>query len=513
MSPDDREVLVDVAGDDNYHSANSERNFNMGSQEVVIDSTSNQPNQNPQQPMNEDQAHQPQTYKLSKQRWLVLFAITLYGLLCAATGEFSVILNTMLKLLELPLDKYIYIGQLFMYLPAISTIPTAWFIDRYGFKVVMYVAVVFMLIRSFFRALMFYPDYPNWQRFKLVYWIISGLAASQSAAIFFCTPLKISENWFAESERSIAWTIMISSYSIGGAIASFIFPRFIHNVSDVKPLAYLNFISGIVVAIVAVSCITRSKPKHPPSERTIKSAAKKLPWLSSIKKMFKQRDIVLHIMHEIIFDCMLLAVLTVIQDILTRSGHSEIFVGNIMSINSILSVIVVVILAAFVHRVTDITLACKLASITRALVFVVHLLTMLYPTEEWIILAVSVIFIICKSWALPNNNNMTANLVSGTVSEATIAGVSTTLFVIMASVGQVAFVKLIRKNELGESDYTRSMTMACMVCVVNSLIYIIFFKGQKAKDEGNSDSRGGGVISRQNFVSSSESHVNRAFDS
>lgn len=489
--------LVDVRSSDNEDLI-PVQNSNMRSQEATIETS-------PQQQAASE--GQQQTFKLSKQRWLVLFAMTLYGLISAGTGEFSSILSVMLELLELPLDNYIYIGQLFMYFPAVCTLPTTWFIDRYGFRMVMYVATLFMLIRSAFRALMFYPDFPNWERFKIIYWILSGVAASQSASIFFCMPLKISEDWFAESERSIAWTVMLSSYSIGTTLAASIFPRIIHRVSDVKPLAYLNFVSGIILAIVVALCITRSKPNYPPSARKIKSSAKKSPWLVSIRKVFGQRDIILHILHELINDSMAMATFTVIQDILTTTGHSKIFAGNLIAINSLLSVILLMVLASFVHRVTDITTTCKVASVIRTVIFIVHLLTMLYPNEDWIILTISVAYTICRSWASPNMNNMTAHIISGTISEATIAGLATTLYVVLMSLGQVAFMKLVRTDDNGKHDYTDSFIMACTVCVVNSLIYITLFRGQPAKDE-----LGGSGANRNPVQNISGSHDNQAFD-
>lgn len=472
MSCSDRNHLIDV-----IHSEEtlSSPNSDMRSHDTVTEPTSVG-----QQEANQEEGGQ--TYKLSKQRWLVLFAIMLYGLVGSGTGGFRAILDIMLDLLELPLDKYIYIGQLFMYLPAITTLPTAWLIDKYGLKIVMYLAILSMLIRSVFRALMFYPDFTNWHQLKITYWVLSGLAASQCISIFFCVPLKISENWFAESERSIAWTMMMSSYSIGETLASFFYPRFVHKVDDVKPLAYLNFISGIVVSVVILLCITRSKPKHPPSARTIKSSSKNSPWFMSIKKLLSQRDIILHSLHEAILESMIMGSSAVIQDILISSNHSKIFVGNLLAATSLLSLVIQVPLAAFVHRITDITLTCKIAAAGRALIYIIQLYTILYPTDDWIVFAVSFLYVVCAAWAMPNNNNMTAHLISGTVSEATIIGVSTPFFVVLMSVGQVAFVKLIRKNSVGKSDYSQSINMASIVIALNSLVYIIFFKGKSAED-------------------------------
>lgn len=422
-----------------------------------------------------------QTFKLSKRRWAILFAISLFGLTSSLTGDLSSILHTMLVLLELPLNKYVYTQQLMSYIAAVGTFPTAWFIDRYGIRISMYCATILLLIRDIARALLFNPDLPSWKELKLAYWIASLVASSQLMTVFYCLPLKISENWFATSERSVAWTVMMSSISIGTSIAAYSFPRFIDQTKDVKPLFYLNLGSGIATAFVILCCITKSNPKYPPNERTANSLSIPIKYLKSIKQIFKQKDIMLHLLHEAIFEGLFISSLTVIQDILTSSGHDKIFVGNLMSINSLVSVVMIVALATFIHRVQNKVLACKIASLTRALLFIAYLNAMLYPLPGWVVLLSSISFSTCRSWALPNFNNMTAQLVSGIVSEATIAGIAITLTVLSLTTSQVAFVELISVTKDGKSDYTYSITFATVVCIVNTLAYLLFFQGRTSR--------------------------------
>lgn len=427
----------------------------------------------------------PQTFNLSRRRWAILFAISLFGLTNALTGDLSSILHTMLNLLDMPLNKYVYTQQLMSYISVVGTFPTAWFIDRYGIRISMYLATILLLIRDIARALLFNPDLPNWTNMKLVYWIASLVSNSQLMTVFYCLPLKISENWFATSERSVAWTVMMSSVSIGASIAAYSFPRFIDQTKDVKPLFYLNLGSGIATAFVILFCVTKSNPKHPPNERTAISLSIPIKYLKSIKRTFKQKDIMLHLLHEAIFEGLFLSELTVIQDILTSSGHDKIFVGNLMSINALVSVVMIVSLATFVHRVQNKVLACKVASLIRALLFIAYSNAMLHPLPGWVVLLSSIVFCICRSWALPNFNNMTAQLVSGIISEATIAGFAITLTVITMTTSQVAFVELISPTEDGKSDYTYSITFATVVCIVNTLAYLLFFQGQTSSSRGN----------------------------
>lgn len=441
-----------------------------------------------------DPTGQPQqlTFKLSRQRWLVLLAMAIYGLFVAALSEFRPILSVLLKLLELDITDYTYIKQMFMYLPALTSIPTGWFIDKYGLKATMYVATLFMLIGNGFRYLMFNPQWANSAQLRVGCWIVSGFAAVQGAGIYFCAPLKVSENWFGESERSIAWTVLISAYNIGSSVASFLLPRIVTGVGDIRYLAYINLISGLAVAAGIFVFIDRSKPKSPPSERMVKSSQTNLPWLRSIKRMLGQRDIILHLVHETIYESMTLAAHSFIQPILVRSGHSSVFVGNVLSINSLLSVVMMIALATVVHRIRDVTSTCKLASVIRTFGFILHLYSMLYEFSDGVVLALAVLYVVCKCWSLPNNNNMTAHLICGTISEATVTGVSVTLYTTFASISSIAFVKFRKEDGSDHGDYTESIAMASIVCLLNSAVYLVLFRGQPAakQDAANETTTG-----------------------
>lgn len=419
--------------------------------------------------------------RLSKRRWAVLFAMSVFGMTSFLTSEVSPILHTMLDLLEVTLSQYVYILQFFNYLPALMTVPTAWFIDRYGIQVSMYIVTGLMLIRNGSKALLFNPDLSYWKSLKMTYYIITNVTGTQIMITYFCMPLKVSENWFATSERSVAWTVMMSASNIGVSVAAFLLPRFIHSVSDVKFLFYLNIGAAILTTVTIICCITRSMPKHPPSERMIKSQAEPLAYFSSLKKTIKHRDIMVHLLHEAVFEGLYLSAMTIIQDILMSSGHTQIFVGNLISVLAIFSVITLVVLASFVHRVTNATSTCKIASIARSSLFVLHLFTMLYPMSGWVILAVALLCSLLKSWAAPNFNNMTAQLACGMVSEATIAGIAVTITVVTISMGQLMFVQLSRTVN-GQSDYTYSIICASVLAMVDSFLYLIFFKGKNENE-------------------------------
>lgn len=424
-------------------------------------------------------------FQLSKQRWLILFAVSFFNFLMSLTSDMSTILHTMLELLEMPMTEYMYIRQLFNYLPIINTIPTAWLIDRFGIRPAMYAAVGCMLIRNLSSALMYNPDLPKWQEFKHTYWIITSIAGAQTASIVGCLYLKISESWFATSERSFAWTVMVSAHGVGLSIVAFVYPRYFTCVHDIKPLFYINIVCVLLATIAVLSCITRSMPKHPPSKRTLMDhqPSASVSYLNSVRSMLRQKNMMIHLFHVATFDAIMPCISSTLQDILTSSGHSEVFVGNLVSINSLYSMVAIVGLSTLVHRVEDITTTCKLAALVKESTFVMHVLTMVYVFPGWIVFLAALVYNTCKSWALPNYTNMTAHLAFGLVPVATVSGVGMIMTTVLSTVCNSVFLWLIGSSKKGKSDYEKSVEFVTVAIVMNTAMYLIFFRGKSNQDD------------------------------
>lgn len=420
--------------------------------------------------------------KLTKRRWAVLIAIASFIFLNSLAGETGSIMKTLTELLDLPLKKYLIIMQLFLNLPILTTVPAGWFIDKYGMKSAIRIATFLMLIIYFSRALLFNPDLPMWKQLKIVYWVVMHLVSSQAVTIVYCMPLKVSENWFSASERPLAWTIMMKAPDLGISINSFSLPRFIKKVDDVKPLFYLNLACAVVTVVVVWICITKSRPIHPPSERMVMSRSRHTPFIQSIKLTFKQKDLILHLLHEAVYLGAYISVYTSLQPILFSSGHSEIFVGNLMSITALLSVVMVISLSTLVHRMKNITLTCKLAALFRTTCLIPFLVMILIPTPEWAIIIVALLLSTFNAWSSPNLNNMTAHLSSGVIPEASIAAVANTTTIIFMNACMFTFVFLIEPKPDGQHDYTQSIIFASVVIVVDLLLYLIFFKGKSIEE-------------------------------
>lgn len=416
-------------------------------------------------------------YLLSKRRWAILLALVVHGICGGLSGETGTILHTYLEILDMTLQEYVYVSQIFMLFNIFATPICSYLIDKHGIKSTMLIVAVLVSIRDMSRALLFNPDLPYWAMLKRIYWVVSVLCGTQVTVIYYCIPLKLSETWFAASERSFAWTAIISAPSIGMSIAAFVLPRFINNVADVKPLFYANIVYMIVTSLFIVLCINRSEPEHPPSERMMKSSITQVSLFDSFKKVIREPNIVLHLMHEVMYLSIFTTVMDLVQDILTSTQHSKVFVGNLVSLCSIVGVVMQVIFSTCIHWFEDTTIICKTASVAVTTLFITHLSTMIYPFQDWTVLLIALILTTFRCWQAPNYNNMTAHLATGIVSQATIAGMVVTSCTIMMSVTRIGIVSLIKKKD-GRNDYSLVLLVISAMVIANSLVYCIFFKAK-----------------------------------
>lgn len=427
-------------------------------------------------------------YVLSKRRWAFLFAISVFSFTSSLCDNDKPILTTMLELVGLSLDQYIYISQIFIYVPVFMSMPTAMFVDKYGLRMTMYAATLLMLLRNTSKALLFSTDIPMWPQLKMVYWVVSTIASMQMVSLFYCMPLKISESWFGESERSLAWVVIVTSADIGESLGSFMLPRFVQNAHEVKPLAYLNIACAFITIITTLTCVTRSQPKFPPSARSTRARSRpRLTW-ASLKLMLKSKQLMMHTVYAAIFRSGMIPVAIVMQTILISSGHDKVFIGNLMSVSSLTNMFAIIFLSLFVHKARDITLMTKMSASLVVLLFIAKYWFYVNPhIHEFGLYAIAAVAALCFAWFEPNNMNMCASLASGVVSEATISGVGIMLTTFGMSISQIVFVALVQTDKKGHEDYTRSMIFVTLLIGINLILYLIFFKGPDKKSSADGD--------------------------
>lgn len=88
-----------------------------------------------------------------------------------------------------------------------------------------------------------------------------GLAAS----ISLCIPAKVASAWFAHYENTLALVIASCGLNIGIGFSNYFTPVFIKGPEDMYKLSYMFLVSGLLVTIIVLTCVTRSSPKIPPS--------------------------------------------------------------------------------------------------------------------------------------------------------------------------------------------------------------------------------------------------------
>lgn len=105
-----------------------------------------------------------------------------------------------------------------------------------------------------------------------------GLAQS----ISMCIPAKVASAWFAHYENTLALVIASCGFNIGVGFSNYFTPIFIQSSDDMYKLSYMFLLSGCLVTLIVLTCVTRSSPKMPPSSNAIMSASSIVPLRSGI---------------------------------------------------------------------------------------------------------------------------------------------------------------------------------------------------------------------------------------
>jgi hypothetical protein len=421
---------------------------------------------------------------LSKRRWLILMAVGVYGFCMALNGGTASILDQVLKLLDLNVDSYIYVGQIIDYLVAIIAVPLAIFLDKFGIRAAIHAATCFFILSSVFRCLLYFTELPFWSQYKMYFYITSMIFSAPAMTMFFLLPLKVSEAWFPKSERSTAWMIMWQQTDVAICICAVLYPRIILDVSDFKFLAYISIASTILCTLTCVIFVTKSEPKFPPSERA--AAKDTAPVLVALSRLFRQKDLMLHQFHSSIYASANMALGEVIQNVLSSIGYSQIFAGNYLLITASVSIVLSIIMSRFVHKVNNATLACKLGSFIQVILFSCLQTAFMVPLQGWIIICIAVALTCCRSWTIPHFNDMTARLSSGVVSQPTIVGFSLVITPILMRFVKVIFAHFIVIHDKA-NDYHDSLIFLIGLCVANELVYQIFFWGKPSNQPTNNE--------------------------
>jgi len=113
--------------------------------------------------------------------------------------------------------------------------------------------------------------------------LLSEFFVGLAQSIAVCVPAKVASAWFAHYENTLALVIANCGFNIGIGFSNYFTPIFIRSVHDIYKLSYMFLVSGVLVTLIVLTCVTRSSPKMPPSSNAIVSASYIVPLKSGIR--------------------------------------------------------------------------------------------------------------------------------------------------------------------------------------------------------------------------------------
>lgn len=452
----------------------------------------------------------------------------------------------MLELLGIELQNYVYMSQIFSYTPLVASWPAAWLLDKFGLQTIVYLLIFMTSTRNLSRFLLFSPDLEGWQEYRLAYWLVLGVFQSLVVVFYYLLPLKVSENWFSEAERSIAWTLLGVMPTVGTAIAQLIIPHFVHDTRTVWPLAYLNLICLIVTVVTLFACVTKSQPSKAPSERSRESReTTKESMVTKVKNLLTNKNLVIQMVVMASFGSMNNAINSVMQDIFQGAGLDQVFTGQFLASMSLLSFVLQMIASS--KRTTKsandqdspeqrrtrkanrckrnvILMNCAFLAFAATLSF--HHLTggsqatvklfKLINEYQWVLVMLGAgSYTAVNCFSAPTFKEMSATLITGAISEATLSAATIFSFCVLSNVYSVVFVRL-RRMVLTDSvgavgamivdefeseeqrhqmraDYSRSVLFSCVVAILATCLYVTTFDGQPKKTDTRKNGHANGA--------------------
>jgi len=124
---------------------------------------------------------------------------------------------------------------------------------------------------------------------------VLGQALTGMACPFIsCVPTKVSQNWFGESERSLATLVLAMSNPLGIVLGQSITPLFVTDSSTVPLLNLIWFLPALLGFLLTMVGVQSSLPPTPPSHSATTSlAGVKKPFLTTIRKLVNNKPYII----------------------------------------------------------------------------------------------------------------------------------------------------------------------------------------------------------------------------
>lgn len=312
-------------------------------------------------------------------------------------NELTAITSTLTDLLGWQLDEYIYMSQIFNYLRPLIALPCAALIDRFGLRRATYLALALACLRNMSRMLLFSPhlttsqssassSWSSWQEMKYTYWAGCMLCENLVVALYYSLPLKVSEDWFAQQERSIALSCMFILPTLGSASASLLLPHIMSSSGGktasigvvvvgghlqleaselgLSWLAALNFLAALLSIVVVLTTVTRSRPRQAPSQRSFQAREnlrrattsstggqrRSLAIWVNMRNLLTNFNLLLHMFARTTIDTLATTVNSLAQDVFASADLSQTFCGNFLALNGIFGALIQVLSSRYLDK-------------------------------------------------------------------------------------------------------------------------------------------------------------------
>lgn len=297
------------------------------------------------------------------------------------SSEFDSIINILIAIMDISLEEYVYTTQLFHYLPVVVSIPAAWFYDKYGSRSAIFLSLLLAAPRNCARALMFAPNVANWKVLAYYYWLLQYALVYLIMPIYWCLPLKVSEEWFLASERSFAWSMICVAPAVGNALAAFTIPRCVDTrdlARTLEPLAQVYLWIYLATLAVVCLCVRRSRPREgAPNERNQNSlvvraaapdgALSNRPQLTrtanrnksikrQMKRIFFNKYLMIQMVCLLILNTIPWSMGFVLQDILASAHFSQVLSGNFMAVSQLFACLIQLVGSLFMKPAASLRL-------------------------------------------------------------------------------------------------------------------------------------------------------------
>lgn len=140
-------------------------------------------------------------------------------------------------------------------------------------------------------------------------------------------PTKLSQLWFPEDGRALSTTILSLSNTVGILVAQVTSPLL---VPDKTHLPMMNYVHGgvaLLVQVVTLVCINRSKPPTPPSYSAECGERNRAPYLQQLREAFTTMPYLLLLISLGCGVAIFSSLVTLTQQLLCPLGYHDIFSG------------------------------------------------------------------------------------------------------------------------------------------------------------------------------------------